>query len=229
MASKEQTRATSPSTFYHALLRPTVLQILRAQGYYSCSPTVLDTITELAGRYLTKLSQSTVFFAEQNNENPNEPTLVDVRMALESCGVFGPAADSVAEEWRREEDTKAIESFIRWAKGKKNAKIRKTANALQQTGSLEAVDEPMTDYLAALKKKHNKTDQDSKYAGTVLGKGLDYGEIMVEGGEAASIQEWAKMMRERQQRPPEPDSDSRPPSSGLSSLTDGEIDMMDMS
>lgn len=82
----------------------------------------------------------------------------------------------------------------------------------------------------AIKRKHTRTDQDSKYAGTVLGKGIDHGETMVEGGPVTSIQDWQRMMCERQQRPPEaePDTDSRPPSSGLSSLTDGDVEMMDM-
>lgn len=217
------------AAFYHALLRPAILQILRAQGYYSTSPVVLDTVTELAGRYITELARSSAEFAERNNEDSTDVTLVDMRMAMEQCGVFFPEKEFTEQEWAGQEHTEGVDNFIRWAQGKKNAKIRKSVTAIQQTGTLEGMEEPVTDYLSALKKKHNKTDQDSKYAGTVLGKGLDHGEVQVEGGPMASIHDWQKMMQEAAQRPPEPSPDSRPPSSGLSSLTDGDIDMMELS
>ncbi len=90
---------------------------------------------------------------------------------------------------------------------------------------------------AVLKKKHSKTGEDSKYSGTVLGKGNEHGDVVVEGGgELTSIQVWQeKMRKEREQSPPtlapspSPETDSRPPSSGLSSLGDRSIDEMDLS
>jgi transcription initiation factor TFIID subunit 3 len=61
-----------------------------------------------------------------------------------------------------------------------------------------------------------------------LGKGIDHGEVMVEGGPVTSPDEWANLMLSRCERPPDPDLDSRPPSSGLSSLDDGEVEMMEL-
>ena len=100
----------------------------------------------------------------------------------------------------------------------------------------------------ALKKKHNRSDQDSKYAGTILGRGIEHGEVNVEGGNADNLQAWAKARLDAAVRPPdEPprelqrpersggdgdpdpdDPDSRPPSSGLSSLADADVEMMDL-
>jgi len=85
----------------------------------------------------------------------------------------------------------------------------------------------------ALKRKHNKTDQESKYAGTILGRSIDHGEVPIEGGAHISLAAWAARMREASLRPPDPEpgttaqNDSRPPSSGLSSLADEEVEMMD--
>lgn len=83
-------------------------------------------------------------------------------------------------------------------------------------------------YRAALKKRHSKTADDSKYTGTLLGQAHDQGPITVEGGDGiTSIQAW---VNERRAPPksPEPEIESRPASSGLSSV--GTMaDDMDMS
>lgn len=92
---------------------------------------------------------------------------------------------------------------------------------------------------SALKKRHSKTGEDTKYNGTVLGKGNDHGEILVEGGECTSILMWQEKRKRTQAKqrepsptipPMSPDDDSRPPSSALSSLGDGTFgDEMDLS
>jgi len=88
---------------------------------------------------------------------------------------------------------------------------------------------------AALKKRHSKAEDDTKYSGTVLGRGTEHGDVVVEGGEASSIRQWEeRLKRERQlspvTMPQTPEEDSRPPSSGLSSLGDRTIgEDMDLS
>lgn len=104
----------------------------------------------------------------------------------------------------------------------------------------------------ALKKKHSKNDDDSKYVGTLLGKPNEHGEVQVEGGPFPSIVNWEAQLKAVAERPPTPpdarrsqtlqeggsqdmdgmngDEGSRPPSSGLSSLGDRSIaDEMDLS
>ncbi|CAI4216499.1 unnamed protein product [Parascedosporium putredinis] len=74
---------TTPPAFYHALLRPVVLQILRPTGYYACRPAVLDTFTDLAARYLYMLAEKTAQHAEDNEhaELPPSSTGMDEFLA----------------------------------------------------------------------------------------------------------------------------------------------------
>lgn len=73
--------------------------------------------------------------------------------------------------------------------------------------------------MTVLKKRHSKTADDSKYTGTLLGKAHDQGLVVVEGGgEIDSIQAWIDKRRAPPRKSPELDADSRPASSGLSSV-----------
>ena len=58
---------TPPLPLYHALLRPAVLQILRATGFHSAKPSVLDSLTDVAARYFLTLCQTTARFASHNS------------------------------------------------------------------------------------------------------------------------------------------------------------------
>ncbi|KAI0523834.1 hypothetical protein F5B22DRAFT_418934 [Xylaria bambusicola] len=265
MASYNGHRLYTPSEIHLALLRPAILQILRAQGYYASTSSTIDCLTELAGQYLYEISKRTAEHATMNNYlgPPGTPDVVDVRLALEECGALSPGVSPAPPAKRRhlspgdaadgdetydddeegEEDTAGVEEFIRWAIGRKNMRIRKIAGVVVPPGAAivgaegedgTEVEERPSDYLDALKRKHNKTDQDSKYAGTILGRSIDHGEVLVEGGPDTSLAAWAARMREASLRPPDPqhptgdEGDSpRPPSSGLSSLGDEEMEMMD--
>ncbi|KAI1176896.1 hypothetical protein F4777DRAFT_587651 [Nemania sp. FL0916] len=269
MASYNSHRLYTPSELHLALLRPAILQILRAQGYYASTPGTIDCLTEIAGQYLYTIAKRTAEHAMSNNYvgPAGTPDVVDVRCALEDCGALPFAADPPPPAKRRrlnqsqsqtqtqtdpadsdgtlqqededdvDEDMSGVDEFIKWAKGRKNQRIRKIAGvvappaaiAVGAEGEEGIVEERPSDYLDALKRKHNKTDQDSKYAGTILGRSIDHGEVLIEGGSDTSLAAWATRMREASLRPPDPqpaangDNDSRPPSSGLSSLTDEEV------
>ncbi|KAI0486105.1 hypothetical protein F4859DRAFT_355817 [Xylaria cf. heliscus] len=260
MASYNGHRLYTPSEIHLALLRPAILQILRAQGYYASTPSTIDCLTEIAGQYLYTIAKRTAEHATMNNYlgPPGTPDVVDVRLALEECGALGLGAspppppakrrrlshsdsvdnDETSPEYDdEEEDTTGVDEFVRWAMGRKNQRIRKIAGVVTPPGVIAegedgTVEERPSDYLDALKRKHNKTDQDSKYAGTILGRSIDHGEVLIEGGSDTSLAAWAARMREASLRPPDPkttaddDNDSRPPSSGLSSLADEEVEMM---
>ncbi|KZL79599.1 bromodomain associated domain-containing protein [Colletotrichum incanum] len=268
---------TPPPLLFHALLRPAVLQILRATGYHAARPVVLDAVTELAARYMYALCQATARHAADNNPEGEAPGIVDVRMALQELGavppddvlaegrgaILGEILDSVeggaeggagaaaaagegpdaegdlamttalaevARERERVEDTRGVEEFIKWFSGPRNKTIREAAVG---DGELE-----LGDYLNVLKKKHSKTGEDSKYHGTIIGKGNDVGEVQIEGGDLPSIHNW----RTKMQGPlpgssplatsPRIKEESRPPSSGLSSVGDrlgDDRDGMDLS
>lgn len=48
----------------------------------------------------------------------------------------------------------------------------------------------LTIFLTALKKKHSKTGEESRYQGTVLGIPAEEKPLIIEGGPVESIQEW---------------------------------------
>jgi transcription initiation factor TFIID subunit 3 len=81
---------TPPQALFHALLRPSILQILRAAGYHGAKSSVIDLITDLAVRYLSELCRMTALYAAHNGSNRTEPTIVDVRMALQHVGALLP-------------------------------------------------------------------------------------------------------------------------------------------
>ncbi|KAI1310395.1 hypothetical protein F5Y03DRAFT_38607 [Xylaria venustula] len=272
MASYNGHRQYTPSEIHLAFLRPVILQILRAQGYYASTSSTIDCLTELAGQQLYNIAKRTAEHANSNNclGPPGTPDVVDVRLAMEDCGALWPGADPAPPAKRRRltsvddddddtavaggdatpreeydfevvEDTRGVDEFIHWATGRKNLRIRKIAAVVAPQGTIAAgtegedgaVEERATDYLDSLKRKHNKTDQESKYAGTILGRSIDHGDVLIEGGADTSLAAWAAKMREASLRPPDPqptannnDSDSRPPSSGLSSLADEEMEMI---
>ena len=53
----------------------------------------------------------------------------------------------------------------------------------------------MTLTFAALKKKHSKTGEESRYQGSILGKDADGQNVVVVGGPFGSISEWSAQVR----------------------------------
>lgn len=201
---------TPPATLFHALLRPSVLQVLRATGYHCTRPAVLDSLTDLAANYMLLLCRA----AAQHTTDDVAPGLAEIRMALEDIGAVAP----------EEDDVQAVQDFVDWFAGPRNAEIRR----IVADGDAEAP----ADWLTALKQKHSKTGDDSKFQGTLIGKPNDHGEVLVEGGNFDTIQSWAENRKKSNVMTPPPsppprqeeESGSRPSSSGLSSLGDGDMD-----
>lgn len=117
-----------------ALLRPAIIQVLRASGFNLAKPGVIDTLTDLAARYLLLLATETAT-AAANNHHDNQPTVQDVRVALERIGAFRPQM-KVTEEMARPsefidgvsvpfEDMRGVRSFLKWAEGPTHREIRR--------------------------------------------------------------------------------------------------------
>jgi transcription initiation factor TFIID subunit 3 len=120
-----------------ALLRPAVIQILRAAGFSYAKPAVIDTVTDLAARYLLLLASSTAQNAF-NLHNTFVPTIQDVRLALSQAGALYPQMSTAEEslrddvqisegEWVPFEDLRGVEAFVNWAHGPVNKEIRRVA------------------------------------------------------------------------------------------------------
>ncbi|KXL47381.1 MAG: hypothetical protein FE78DRAFT_144211 [Acidomyces sp. 'richmondensis'] len=202
------------SDLHRALLRPAIIHILRAAGFNSTKPAVLDTLVNLAERYLILLASTSVQHAMLSHNDP-VPSVTDVRMALTECGALLPADSAAEEEWREimrtpiheldEEDVRDITNFKRWFDGPQHTEMRRIAGMLPDpsaTGSLPAVGVGGgivhgEDFLTMLKKKHGKGGDESRLQGTVLGKTAEDREIVLEGGPVQRIRDWRPRQRDR--------------------------------
>ncbi|KAL1964816.1 hypothetical protein VTN77DRAFT_6318 [Rasamsonia byssochlamydoides] len=210
----------SGHTLHYALLRPPIIQILRAAGFHSTRPSVLDTIVDIAARYLMLLGSSAAGHAMNSHPDDPVPNLDDIRLALQDAGALRPQMRDTEETWRGEEDLRGLEAFLSWFLGPVNREIRRIAGFVPSEGDVIDADSlEKEDYLTALKKKHSKTGEESRYAGTVLGKDGDQHPIIIEGGAASSIRDWGMQIRARE---PSAESVSSAMSSVPSSLSDAE-------
>lgn len=130
---------SSPSV-YHALLRPPVIQILRSVGFHAASSAVVDSLTDLAARYLTTLAESVVENAANSHEDVPVPTLDDILFALGDAGALRPQKSVLEEMLRGEEDTRGLDAFLSWFSGHTNTEIRRVAGFIASEGELEDVD-----------------------------------------------------------------------------------------
>ncbi|KAB8356619.1 hypothetical protein FH972_024197 [Carpinus fangiana] len=237
----------SSHALHAQLLRPSVIHILRAAGFHSCKPSVIDALTDLAARYMFLLASNTARQVYDRTctypDHPSSivaapdgfgirpmpsiddeiPTITDIRlgMAASSCftSTMTPSEEAWAEELRRplssfhplarpkerarrdEEDTRDVREFIDWVAGPVNGEIRRIAGMLvTDTDVAIAGDEPVVkdDYLAALKKKHSKTGDGARYAGTVLGRAAEHDAqaLRIEGG-PISLTDWRSELKQR--------------------------------
>ena len=114
---------------HNSLLRPSVIHILRAAGYHSARPSVIDTLTDIAARFILLLA-STSASHSLNNHNDTALTVTDVRMALRDCGLLFPTLTASEEYWR-ESTRKAIEEFPERNGLRSKEQARRDANDTQ--------------------------------------------------------------------------------------------------
>ncbi len=138
----------SSQALHIALLRPAVLHILRAAGFHSMRPSVLDAVVDICARYMLLLADRTAANA-LNNHNELCPDIMDLRMALQDCNALRPQKSAMEEEWEGREDIRGVEAFIEWATGPENREIRRIAGLARETGPALDVDalDPKEDYL----------------------------------------------------------------------------------
>ncbi|KAI9926476.1 hypothetical protein ASPWEDRAFT_119992 [Aspergillus wentii DTO 134E9] len=210
----------SASNLHNALLRPPIIQILRAAGFHATRPSVLDTLADLTARYMMILASSATAHAANAHPSDPVPALEDIYQSLQDAGALRPQLREWEEEWAAEEDMRGLEGFLEWFTGPANREIRRIAGFVPSEGDMidtESLEKE--DFLTSLKKKHSKTGEESRYAGTVLGKSAEEHPIVIEGG-VPSIQEWGTQVRSR--IPYSAESDSSAVSSAPSNLSDVE-------
>ena len=206
----------SSHELHTSLLRPTVLHILRAAGFQAARPAVVDTFVDLAARYLTLLGESTASHSLENHSDLC-PTIADVRSALQDVGALQPQISVTEEQYKGVEDMRGVEAFLAWAKGDINKMIRRVAGLIPADGAAVALEagELREDFLTgspryshlqyiiglthitALKKKHSKTGEESRFKGTVLGIPAEERQVRIEGGQLESIRAWEEGLQKR--------------------------------
>ena len=258
-----------PSPLHLSLLRPPVLHILRAAGFTSTKPSVLDRLVDLTSRYLITLATRTAVHynsyshiappltrrmsdsllngfqnahedgneQKQGNDESNRNlegsvTIPDIRMALNDVGALYPQLSELEELALGREDLRGIEAFVNWCTGSFNSEIRRVAgvatgsltssglngalattntaaptastatkNPQPDTALAAALEEEgrKEDFLTVLRKKNAKTGEESRYAGTALGKDIELRDIIIEGGgqDFESINAWERALIEK--------------------------------
>lgn len=137
----------SSQSLHISLLRPPILHILRAAGFHATRPAVLDTLVDIASRYLILIASKTSTYA-LSNHNELSPTIMDVRMALQDVGALWPQISIMEEQARGEEDMRGIEGFIEWMKGEENQEIRRIAGLAPTPGEVVEIEaEKREDFL----------------------------------------------------------------------------------
>ncbi|KAJ5475162.1 hypothetical protein N7539_008228 [Penicillium diatomitis] len=187
----------SGHNLHNALLRPPIIQILRAQGFHSTRPSVLETLSDLTGQYLMILASATASHAANAHPEDPVPVLEDIYQALLDTGALRPQLREWEEDWAGEEDMRGLDAFLGWITGPAHREIRRIAGFVPSEGDMvdpDAIEKE--DYLTSLKKKHSKTGEESRYAGTVLGKDGEEHPIVLDGG-LPSIREWGAQVRSR--------------------------------
>lgn len=136
---------------HNALLRPPIIQILRAAGFHSTRPAVLDTLADITARYLLLLSSSTAQHATTSHEDDPVPTIADVRQALRDVGALRPQKTEAEERQEGEEDMRGVEAFTSWFFGPSHREIRRIAGFVPTEGDMVDPDSlAKEDYLTGM-------------------------------------------------------------------------------
>ena len=136
---------------HNALLRPPIIQILRAAGFHSTRPAVLDTLADVTARYLLILCSSTAEHARVNHDGDPVPTLADMRLALQDSGALRPQKSEMEEMLEGEEDLRGVEAFTSWFMGPSHREIRRIAGFVPTEGDMVDADSlAKEDYLTGM-------------------------------------------------------------------------------
>ncbi|MCJ1280458.1 hypothetical protein MMC21_008286 [Puttea exsequens] len=155
---------SAPPALHPALLRPTLIHILRAAGFTTTRPSVLDTLVDLTSRYLTLLATHTARHAQLRIRNGGADILLDdehnasqetgketevssdigervavqdIRMAIHDAGGLYPQMSEMEELATGEEDMRGLQAFLAWCTGPANKEIRRIAGLESEDSSAD--------------------------------------------------------------------------------------------
>lgn len=107
--------------FYYAVLRISIAQLLKAQGFDKCKPLTLNTITDIYIKHLELVLNSALKFGHARTRSTNVLEAPDLLRALLDVQLIKPlTGDSILEvtdapnEPETEYNVKSLESFVKW-------------------------------------------------------------------------------------------------------------------
>ena len=127
------------SSLSFSILRPAVLHILRAAGFHGARTGAVDSLTDIAGRYVAMLAEKTAEYSWANHCS-DIPTITDLRMALEDVGALYPESISADEQTHYDDDMRGVENFTSWMDGDAHKEIRRIAGLEATAGEVRNLD-----------------------------------------------------------------------------------------
>ena len=154
----------SSNALYTSLLRPPILHILRAAGFHAAKPAVIDTLVDLAARYLTLVASKAAAYSQENH-NDLILTTTDMRMALQDVGALWPQKTAMEEHITGQEDLRGIEAFVKWMEGEEHQEIRRIAKLEDAEVPVAGTEGPAEkeDFLSGAVTKHISVGLSAKH------------------------------------------------------------------
>ncbi|EGW34309.1 uncharacterized protein SPAPADRAFT_59730 [Spathaspora passalidarum NRRL Y-27907] len=119
-------------SFHFSLLRISIAQILKANGFDKCKPSTLNILTDIYIQYLTKLIQTSIKCSQLRTRS-NTPELQDVTQSLILAGAIKPKNILQLNDDRFEEspyNTQSVDSFKNWTLYSENNSTARKLNEL---------------------------------------------------------------------------------------------------
>lgn len=104
---------------------------------------MLDSLTDLAAKYLQVLCEKTASNAINNHGDAADYSVVDIRLALQEAGALAPERLATEQDWIGEEDTRGVDEFLEWFSGQRMKELMEIGSG---DGEADA-----TDYLNGMR------------------------------------------------------------------------------
>ncbi|KOG96295.1 Taf3p [Saccharomyces eubayanus] len=119
---------TTNHDFYFALLRISILQLLKAQGFDRARPSLVDVMTDLYTKFLNLLASEVSSIAQSRCDQDDTVALQDITLALENLGIVKPTdVLDVYDENPELSSSRGMEKFKEWCLSAQSSDARITA------------------------------------------------------------------------------------------------------
>ncbi|CDF90918.1 ZYBA0S09-00672g1_1 [Zygosaccharomyces bailii CLIB 213] len=186
---------TSAYDFYSGLLRVSIIQLLKAQGFDRARPTTVDVITDLYIRYLGLLTAEITKMARSRIDFDDTVSLQDITLAFQSLGVTKPVdVLDVYDENPELPSDRGMGKFKEWCiKDRQPKETRSvalpTADLLKSKPNISKPLSLIPEYINQLQQKQDPTHE---------GKGDQEDELIEELINNGDLDDWIKFVLTKQ-------------------------------